>query len=458
MITNLTGSRSRRNPILLACLIILLTPAQPGIATQDSPVREAQWLLAELGYSPGPIDGILGPQTLSALNSFQRSNRLEVTDNVNSTTLRRLRAAQHGSGVATKSAIPPRASRASLPERVSQVINKAGLEDGSAMTNVPLALKTRSPRRYPMLGAGQVVGLFALAVVIGTLVLGLLGLFGVVSSLSERAPPLLLRRVCSLVANQAGVCRNALRKSAFWHRLTRSFLGQTVVMYLDSVASSKKFQAVMRPLQFFASGKARSHSRQRRAAPWRHRQDTPSAIVHKDATPLELTLPESNQVALRRDRSADVAAEQGPDSRLAETSDNQFNAVDVLPETPVRKRSPVGDPLAALSIQLAFERFDEAEELAKSAVEQYPERPEYRLRLLQVYHEAGNRIGFEYHAKVLCAAVGSSSPMMAMVAEWWHDLAPNEESFPAADSELSSIVEPGEQEGEDTRSATRDRE
>ncbi|MGC1951353.1 MAG: tetratricopeptide repeat protein [Gammaproteobacteria bacterium] len=112
----------------------------------------------------------------------------------------------------------------------------------------------------------------------------------------------------------------------------------------------------------------------------------------------------------------------------------------------MRKRSLINDPLASLSVHLAFERFDEAEELAKNAVEQYPERHEYRLRLLQVYHAVGNRVGFEYHAKALSAAVGSCSPMMAMVADWWRDLAPNEDLFTTPQSQVSSPDESIQQE------------
>jgi hypothetical protein len=41
---------------------------------QGSAVEELQRRLAELGYQPGPVDGIFGPQTEEAVRSFQRLN------------------------------------------------------------------------------------------------------------------------------------------------------------------------------------------------------------------------------------------------------------------------------------------------------------------------------------------------------------------------------------------------
>ncbi len=41
--------------------------------TQDrAKIRDAQQILTAFGYQPGPIDGIIGPQTRIAVGSFQR--------------------------------------------------------------------------------------------------------------------------------------------------------------------------------------------------------------------------------------------------------------------------------------------------------------------------------------------------------------------------------------------------
>ncbi len=53
-------------------------------------ILEAQIVLARLGISPGPIDGLDGPRTQSALRAFQRANRLKVTGALDAGTRSRL--------------------------------------------------------------------------------------------------------------------------------------------------------------------------------------------------------------------------------------------------------------------------------------------------------------------------------------------------------------------------------
>jgi len=44
--------------------------AVPGAGASTSHVREVQEALAAAGYDPGPIDGIMGPRTKSALRKY----------------------------------------------------------------------------------------------------------------------------------------------------------------------------------------------------------------------------------------------------------------------------------------------------------------------------------------------------------------------------------------------------
>ncbi|WP_088240332.1 glucose-6-phosphate dehydrogenase assembly protein OpcA [Calothrix rhizosoleniae] len=55
--------------------------------------EETQYLLATAGFYNGPIDGILGPQTQSALQEFQKQHGLEETGTANPETLTILREA-----------------------------------------------------------------------------------------------------------------------------------------------------------------------------------------------------------------------------------------------------------------------------------------------------------------------------------------------------------------------------
>lgn len=66
--------------------------------------EQTQYLLAALGFYSGPIDGILGPQTVSALRDAQKALGLERTGKASQQVLARLReelAKLHGGGEAT---------------------------------------------------------------------------------------------------------------------------------------------------------------------------------------------------------------------------------------------------------------------------------------------------------------------------------------------------------------------
>ena len=63
----------------------------------DPKLKEAQQLLARLGYSPVSVDGLMGGETRSALNEFQREYGLAVTYSLNDETYSKLQqAAKNG--------------------------------------------------------------------------------------------------------------------------------------------------------------------------------------------------------------------------------------------------------------------------------------------------------------------------------------------------------------------------
>jgi peptidoglycan hydrolase-like protein with peptidoglycan-binding domain len=55
-----------------------LQPAQP--LPSPATVQTVQRLLTALGYNPGPVDGIYGPQTRAALQAFQHRVGLPLSD------------------------------------------------------------------------------------------------------------------------------------------------------------------------------------------------------------------------------------------------------------------------------------------------------------------------------------------------------------------------------------------
>jgi hypothetical protein len=66
-------------------------PLKPG--DQGAPVRLLQRALAQLGYSPGTIDGQYGPSTTQAVSRFQRASGLTADGILGPNTLRALRRA-----------------------------------------------------------------------------------------------------------------------------------------------------------------------------------------------------------------------------------------------------------------------------------------------------------------------------------------------------------------------------
>jgi peptidoglycan hydrolase-like protein with peptidoglycan-binding domain len=61
-------------------------------ADGNDDVRQAQQALQDQGVNPGPIDGLMGPQTRAALREYQKKENLKVTGRLDSATKDRLLA------------------------------------------------------------------------------------------------------------------------------------------------------------------------------------------------------------------------------------------------------------------------------------------------------------------------------------------------------------------------------
>jgi hypothetical protein len=60
-----------------------------GMSGQQD-IREVQEALKKQGHDPGPIDGVMGPQTVQALRAFQSSNGLKQTGMLDAETKQKL--------------------------------------------------------------------------------------------------------------------------------------------------------------------------------------------------------------------------------------------------------------------------------------------------------------------------------------------------------------------------------
>ncbi len=77
--------------IVLALLRIVSVPAalahgRHSLANAEQ-MRQVQQKLNEMGYHAGSVDGVLGPQTESALRQFQQAQHLRATGHIDSNTL-----------------------------------------------------------------------------------------------------------------------------------------------------------------------------------------------------------------------------------------------------------------------------------------------------------------------------------------------------------------------------------
>ena len=72
------------------------TPSQDGTmqnkkgVSGNAQVRQAQEALKSQGQDPGPVDGMMGPQTKQALREYQKAQNLKVTGRLDSETSEKL--------------------------------------------------------------------------------------------------------------------------------------------------------------------------------------------------------------------------------------------------------------------------------------------------------------------------------------------------------------------------------
>jgi pilus assembly protein FimV len=102
------------------------------------------------------------------------------------------------------------------------------------------------------------------------------------------------------------------------------------------------------------------------------------------------------------------------------------------------------DPLSELNVYMAYEHFDQAEELVRNAIAGYPDRHDYRLKLLEVFYAAKDMPSFQAAARELQDLVGEDSPLMGTASGWWSDLAPGRDLFAGPEAVAAEDVSSGD--------------
>ncbi len=75
-----------------------------------------------------------------------------------------------------------------------------------------------------------------------------------------------------------------------------------------------------------------------------------------------------------------------------------------------------------VDVYMAYERYSQAEDLIRDAITQYPDRYEYRLKLLEILAASKNIEAFEKEANILLDQVGEDSPAWEQAKMHWESL------------------------------------
>ncbi len=90
---------------------------------------------------------------------------------------------------------------------------------------------------------------------------------------------------------------------------------------------------------------------------------------------------------------------------------------------------PEDDPLEEVNVYLAYERFDQAEELVRKVIADHPDDHKYKLRLLEVYYSSNNKHAYEQAAGELRDAVGEDDPLWESAVAMWTEMSPDRALF-----------------------------
>ena len=88
------------------------------------------------------------------------------------------------------------------------------------------------------------------------------------------------------------------------------------------------------------------------------------------------------------------------------------------------------DPIAEADVYLAYGRYQQAEDLIKQAINDYPNRDDCKLKLLEIYHANSSKVNFENYARELAAEGKKDEPVFwRKVAELGRDINPDSSLF-----------------------------
>ncbi|MCW9046641.1 MAG: hypothetical protein OQK46_01070, partial [Gammaproteobacteria bacterium] len=124
----------------------------------------------------------------------------------------------------------------------------------------------------------------------------------------------------------------------------------------------------------------------------------------------------------------------------ADAADNLEDTVfDLEGDEPASEQAESDDVIAEADVYLAYGIYQQAEELLNSAIDENPERDDYRMKLLETHYAAKNSTGFERLAEDVKARKGDDKAYWDRVTAMGMELCPENSLFSGSDLNLSDF-------------------
>ncbi len=150
------------------------------------------------------------------------------------------------------------------------------------------------------------------------------------------------------------------------------------------------------------------------------------------------SLDETTEMMVEPATSESTDSMAGAEAEEESLEDTVFSLDDNKPEVPADDAEK-DDVLAEADVYLAYGIYQQAEDLLNNAIDQNPERDDYRMKLMEVHYAAKNATAFEQLAKDVQARKGNDKSYWGRVAAMGMELCPGSSVFAGAGDMLSNL-------------------
>lgn len=121
--------------------------SQPSAEPPPAVIADVQGMLADLGYQPGPIDGICGDRTVAAIKAYQMAAGVSVSGKITQDLIRRLQDARMRAATPIPARTTTTASAMRCESYIMLIATGAWRTTGGCPDNAPPELRRRHEER-----------------------------------------------------------------------------------------------------------------------------------------------------------------------------------------------------------------------------------------------------------------------------------------------------------------------